>query len=74
MHKLKIQLGYLKELDLIIGNQQCTLLTRFYLNCYFKAPLLHYKTSLVYDFSIGSSKSLSDRMSSFTIKFKVSFD
>ena len=43
-------------------------------HCYFKAPLVHYKTLLVHDSSIGSSESLSDRMSSIKIEFKMSFD
>ena len=43
-------------------------------HCYFKAPLFHYKTLLVHDSSIGSSESLSDRMSSFKIELKMSFD
>ena len=31
-------------------------------HCYFKAPLFHFKTSLVRNFSIGSSESLSDML------------
>ena len=42
-------------------------------HCYFKAPLFHYKTSLVHDSSIGSSETLSDRTSSLKIEFKMSF-
>ena len=41
-------------------------------HCCFKAPLFHYKTLLVHDSSIASSESLSDRMSSFKIEFKMS--
>ena len=41
---------------------------------YFKAPLFHYKTLLVYDYSIRSSESPSDRTSPFKIEIKMSFD
>ena len=74
-----IQLPYYRELIThykirILINADVNLMHAILQHCYFKAPLFHYKTLLVLDSSIGSSESLSDRMSSFNIELKMSFD